>query len=156
MQSVSSKLLSIYPEKLQLPFKANQLTSCSLQLTNKTDDHVAVRLLTKCPKRHMAKMPLCCIVPPNCMYTLIVTGSDQKKRPLLSSDEFLTLESTICLEEHIVRLQNANLDSAAIEFSKIFKEAKEMEDDKVYELKLSVISDPLKETTYAQVSRWTS
>ena len=90
------------------------------------------------------------------MYTLIVTGSDQKKRPLLSSDEFLTLESTICLEEHIVRLQNANLDSAAIEFSKIFKEAKEMEDDKVYELKLSVISDPLKETTYAQVSRWTS
>jgi len=90
------------------------------------------------------------------MYTFIVTGSDQKKRPLLSSDEFLTLESTICLEEHTVRLQNANLDSAAIEFSKFFKEAKEMADDKVYELKLSVISDPLKETTYAQVSRWAS
>ena len=148
MQSVSS----IYPEKLQLPFKANQLTSCSLQLTNKTDDHVAVRLLTKCPKRHMAKMPLCCIVPPNCMYTLIVTGSDQKKRPLLSSDEFLTLESTICLEEHIVRLQNANLDSAAIEFSKFFKQAKEITANKVYELMLSVVS----ETTSARVSRQTS
>ena len=148
MQSVSS----IYPEKLQLPFKANQLTSCSLQLTNKTDDHVAVRLLTKCPKRYMAKMPLCCIVPPNCMYTLIVTGSDQKKRPLLSSDEFLTLESTICLEEHIVRLQNANLDSAAIEFSKFFKQAKEITANKVYELMLSVVS----ETTSARVSRQTS
>ncbi|CAD6257359.1 unnamed protein product [Miscanthus lutarioriparius] len=115
MHSVSSKLLGIYPGKLQLPFKANQLTSCSLQLTNTTDDHVAVRLLTKCPKRYMAKMPLCCIVPPKCIYTHIVT------------------------------------DSAAIEFSKFFKEAKEMADDKVYELKLSVISDPLKETTYAQI-----
>ena len=91
MHSVSSKLLGIYPGKLQLPVKANQLTSCSLQLTNTTDDHVAVRLLTKCPKRYMAKMPLCCIVPPKCIYTHIVTGSDQKKRYQLSSDEFLTL-----------------------------------------------------------------
>ena len=88
MNSVSSKLLGVYPGKLQLPFKANQLTSCSLKLTNTTDDHVAVRLLTKCIKRSMAKRPLCCIVPPNCMYTLIVTGSDQKKRSLLSSDDF--------------------------------------------------------------------
>jgi hypothetical protein len=81
-----------------------------------------------------------------------VTDSDQKKKSLLSSDEFLTLESTICLEEHIGRLQNANLDSAAIEFSNFFKETKEMAADKVYELKLSVVSDPLKETTSVQVT----
>ncbi|CAD6257418.1 unnamed protein product [Miscanthus lutarioriparius] len=151
MNSVSSKLLGVYPGKLQLPFKANQLTSCSLKLTNTTDDHVAVRLLTKCPKRYIAKMPLCCIVPPKCIYTLIVTVSDQKKRSQLSSDEFLTLESTICLEQDIVVLQNANLNSEAIEFSNFFKQAKDMAADKVYELKLSVVSNPLKETTSVKV-----
>ena len=87
------------------------------------------------------------------MYTFIVTGSDQKKRPLLSRDEFLTLESTICLKEDIVGLQNANVDSAAMEFTNFFKEAKEMAADKqVHELKLSVVSDPLKETTSVQVN----
>ncbi|XP_066339839.1 uncharacterized protein [Miscanthus floridulus] len=151
MNSVSSKLLGVYPGKLQLPFKANQLTSCSLKLTNTTDDHVAVRLLTKCPKRYIAKMPLCCIVPPKCIYTLIVTVSDQKKRSQLISDEFLTLESTICLEQDIVGLQNANLNSEAIEFSNFFKQAKDMAADKVYELKLSVVSNPLKETTSVKV-----
>ncbi|XP_066339723.1 uncharacterized protein [Miscanthus floridulus] len=151
IHSVSSNLLDVYPVKLQLPFKPNKLTSCSVKLRNTTDDHIAVRLLTKCPKRYMAKMPLCCIVPPNCMYTFIVTGSDQKKRPLLSRDEFLTLESTICLKEDIVGLQNANVDSAAMEFTNFFKEAKEMAADKqVHELKLSVVSDPLKETTSVQ------
>ncbi|XP_066339684.1 uncharacterized protein [Miscanthus floridulus] len=151
IHSVSSNLLDVYPGKLQLPFKPNKLTSCSVKLRNTTDDHIAVRLLTKCPKRYMAKMPLCCIVPPNCMYTFIVTGSDQKKRPLLSRDEFLTLESTICLKEDIVGLQNANVDSAAMEFTNFFKEAKEMAADKqVHELKLSVVSDPLKETTSVQ------
>ena len=87
------------------------------------------------------------------MYTFIVTGSDQKKRPLLSRDEFLTLESTICLKEDIVGLQNANVDSVAMEFTNFFKEAKEKAADKqVHELKLSVVSDPLKETTSVQVN----
>ena len=84
--------------------------------------------------------------------TLIVTVSDQKKRSQLSSDEFLTLESTICLEQDIVGLQNANLNSEAIEFSNFFKQAKDMAADKVYELKLSVVSNPLKETTSVKVN----
>jgi len=56
------------------------------------------------------------------------------------------------LEQDIVGLQNANLDSAAIEFSNFFKQAKEMAANKVYELMLSVVS----ETTSARVSRQTS
>jgi hypothetical protein len=121
------------------------------------DDHVAVRLLAKCPKRYMAKMPLCCIVPPKCIYTLIVTSSDQKKRPLLISDEFLTLESSICLDQDVFDLQATNLDTAAIEFSKFFKKIKEWCFDEGWfdmynELKLDVVSDSLEEVTSVQLS----
>lgn len=123
--------------------------SRSLELTNRTDEYVAIRLLTKCPKNYMAKMPLCGILPPRSAYTLVMTRSTQKQQFPLNSDDILTLESSIVGEVDI-GLNNGNPD---IKFNKFFKEAKEAAADKVYEqTSLKVVSGPPDARMSAQVS----
>ncbi|CAO2148445.1 unnamed protein product, partial [Urochloa humidicola] len=76
---LSNALLDVYPAQLRFPFKTDKLLSCALRLTNMTDHYVASRLLTNNPRRYMAKMPLCGVVPPKSTYTLVLTMREQKQ-----------------------------------------------------------------------------
>ncbi|CAL4994136.1 unnamed protein product [Urochloa decumbens] len=94
MKSVSTELLDVYPKELPFPFRPNMLISCSLQLTNRTEDSILVRLGTKSSKKYMAKMPICGVVPPRSTYTIIVTAREQEKQPPFN-EEYFTLASSI-------------------------------------------------------------
>ena len=89
LQSMILKWLNIQPLHLQFPSEPNKsMISCSLHLTNDTDDCVAFQ--TKNMKESFLG-PLCGIVPPRSCYTLAVTRCE--KLELLP--EFFELESAI-------------------------------------------------------------
>ncbi|RLM69342.1 Cysteine-rich receptor-like protein kinase 5 [Panicum miliaceum] len=137
--SVSTDLLDIYPTELRFPFKPNMLISCSLQLTNTTDDCISIWLGTKSSKKYMAKMPLRGVVPPRSTYTIIVTTREQEKQPPSNREEFFTLGSTIVRDGNL-SLNHADISSAAVEFCNFRKKLKKTAADKVHEL----ILEPLK------------
>ncbi|GJN28492.1 hypothetical protein PR202_gb16624 [Eleusine coracana subsp. coracana] len=136
--AMTTALLDVYPPQLRFPFKPDKLFSCPLRLTNMTGYWVAARLLTKNPKRYVAKMPLCGVVPPHSTYTLVVTMREPRKQHLLNGDEFLMLESSI-IDEGDLCLKNADLDSAAMAFNSFFGEANSSA--KVHKQTLKVVSD---------------
>ncbi|GJN07185.1 hypothetical protein PR202_ga24991 [Eleusine coracana subsp. coracana] len=135
---MTSVLLDVYPPQLRFPFKPDKLFSCPLRLTNMTGYWVAARLLTKNPKRYVAKTPLCGVVPPHSTYTLVVTMREPRKQHLLNGDEFRMLESSI-IDEGDLCLKNADLDSAAMAFNSFFGEANSSA--KVHKQTLKVVSD---------------
>ncbi|KAJ0559483.1 putative major sperm protein (MSP) [Helianthus annuus] len=48
-------LLSIEPQELQFAFELKKQISCSMQLQNKTDDHVAFKVKTTNPKKYCVR-----------------------------------------------------------------------------------------------------
>ncbi|KAI3992996.1 hypothetical protein MKX01_009739 [Papaver californicum] len=48
-------LLSIQPTELKFPFELKKQSSCSLQLTNKTDEYVAFKVKTTNPKKYYVR-----------------------------------------------------------------------------------------------------
>ncbi|XP_022574215.2 vesicle-associated protein 1-1-like isoform X2 [Brassica napus] len=51
----NSELLSVEPLDLQFPFELRKQISCSLYLTNKTDNHVAFKVKTTNPKKYCVR-----------------------------------------------------------------------------------------------------
>ncbi|GJN12438.1 hypothetical protein PR202_ga30716 [Eleusine coracana subsp. coracana] len=150
---ISTELLDVYPGQVGLPVKPDKLiASCSLQLSNKTDDCIGIRLLTKNRKMYMARMPLCCVVPARSTYVLVITTAEQKKLPPNNIEEILTLESSIILECELNKsLKNSNLDSMNMMYEQLFKQLKEADVNNVHELRLKVISDPPEEENSCQI-----
>ncbi|CAM0948777.1 unnamed protein product [Alopecurus aequalis] len=124
---IPTELLGVHPLQLRFPFKRNRL--CTLQLTNMTDDRVAVRLLSDNQKRCIARG----VVPPRSTYTLVVSTRKPPK-----SGEFFTLESCIASEEGL-NLKDVDLDSTNREFHDFFKEAHTSSTKKVHQQKLEVV-----------------
>jgi len=98
----------------------------------------------------MAKMPLRGVVPPRSTYTIIVTTREQEKQLPSNREEFFTLGSTIVRDGNL-SLNHADISSAAVEFCNFRKELKETEADKVHELILEVVSDPLQEPLKSEI-----
>ncbi|CAI9292296.1 unnamed protein product [Lactuca saligna] len=91
----TGELLSIEPQELQFPFELKKQITCSMQLSNKTDSHVAFKVKTTNPKKYCVR-PNTGIVLPHSTCDVIVTMQAQKEAPpdMQCKDKFL-LQSAV-------------------------------------------------------------
>ncbi|KAI5655701.1 hypothetical protein M9H77_32888 [Catharanthus roseus] len=93
--SAGGELLSIEPLELKFPFELKKQISCSFQLSNKTENHVAFKVKTTNPKKYCVR-PNTGFVLPRSTCDVIVTMQAQKDAPpdMQCRDKFL-LQSVI-------------------------------------------------------------
>ncbi|KAJ9539023.1 hypothetical protein OSB04_031756 [Centaurea solstitialis] len=91
----TGELLTIEPQELQFPFELKKQISCSMQLKNKTDSHVAFKVKTTNPKKYCVR-PNTGIVLPHSTCDVVVTMQAQKEAPpdMQCKDKFL-LQSAV-------------------------------------------------------------
>ncbi|XP_057524504.1 vesicle-associated protein 1-1-like [Amaranthus tricolor] len=91
----TGELLNIEPLELKFPFELKKQISCSLQLSNKTDNYVAFKVKTTNPKKYCVR-PNTGVVSPRSTCDVIVTMQAQKEAPpdMQCKDKFL-LQSVI-------------------------------------------------------------
>ncbi|KVH89206.1 Major sperm protein [Cynara cardunculus var. scolymus] len=82
--------LNLHPSELKFPFELKKQSSCSLQLTNKTDQYIAFKVKTTNPKKYCVR-PNTGIVLPRSVCNVTVTMQAQKEIPsdMQSKDKFL-------------------------------------------------------------------
>ncbi|KAF9613980.1 hypothetical protein IFM89_014173 [Coptis chinensis] len=92
----SRDLLSIHPSELKFPFELKKQSSCSLQLTNKTEEYVAFKVKTTNPKKYCVR-PNAGIVLPGSTCDVTVTMQAQREAPsdLNCKDKFLLQSVTV-------------------------------------------------------------
>ncbi|CAN8280271.1 unnamed protein product [Cochlearia groenlandica] len=86
----NSELLAVEPLDLEFPFELRKQISCSLYLTNKTDNNVAFKVKTTNPKKYCVR-PNTGVVLPRSACEVLVTMQAQKEAPLdmQCKDKFL-------------------------------------------------------------------
>ncbi|KAK8518467.1 hypothetical protein V6N13_027941 [Hibiscus sabdariffa] len=86
----TGELLNVDPIELKFPFELKKQTSCSIQLSNKTDDYVAFKVKTTNPKKYCVR-PNTGIVLPKSTCEVTVTMQAQKEAPadMQCKDKFL-------------------------------------------------------------------
>ncbi|XP_018820307.1 vesicle-associated protein 1-2-like [Juglans regia] len=91
----TGELLNIEPQELQFPFELRKQISCSLQLSNKTDNQVAFKVKTTNPKKYCVR-PNTGILLPRSTCDVTVTMQAQKEAPpdMQCKDKFL-LQSVV-------------------------------------------------------------
>ncbi|GJM85666.1 hypothetical protein PR202_ga02138 [Eleusine coracana subsp. coracana] len=84
------------PIELRFPFQLNKQISCSLQLTNKTDEQVAFKVKTTSPKKYCVR-PNNGIVPPRSTADVLVTMQTQREAPpdMQCKDKFLVQSAIV-------------------------------------------------------------
>ncbi|KAH6767483.1 vesicle associated protein [Perilla frutescens var. hirtella] len=89
------ELLQIEPLELQFPFELKKQISCSMQLANKSENHVAFKVKTTNPKKYCVR-PNTGVVMPHSTCDVIVTMQAQKEAPpdMQCRDKFL-LQSVV-------------------------------------------------------------
>ncbi|KAK1303854.1 Vesicle-associated protein 1-3 [Acorus calamus] len=89
------ELLNVQPTELKFPFELKRQSSCSLQLTNKTDQYVAFKVKTTSPKKYCVR-PNTGIVMPGmtCIVTVIMQAQKEAPPSMQSKDKFL-LQSVV-------------------------------------------------------------
>ncbi|XP_068635802.1 vesicle-associated protein 1-3-like [Aristolochia californica] len=89
-------LLGIHPTELKFPFELKKQSSCSLHLTNKTDQYVAFKVKTTNPKKYCVR-PNTGIVLPGTTCDVTVTMQAQKEAPsdMQCKDKFLLQSVTV-------------------------------------------------------------
>ncbi|XP_071696766.1 vesicle-associated protein 1-3 [Rutidosis leptorrhynchoides] len=82
--------LNLHPSELKFSFELRKQSSCSMQLTNKTDQYIAFKVKTTNPKKYCVR-PNTGIVLPRSVCNVTVTMQAQKEAPLdmQSKDKFL-------------------------------------------------------------------
>ncbi|XP_057979020.1 vesicle-associated protein 1-2-like isoform X2 [Malania oleifera] len=107
----SGELISIEPQELQFPFELKKQISCSLQLTNKSQNYVAFKVKTTNPKKYCVR-PNTGVVLPRSTCDVIVTMQAQKEAPpdMQCKDKFL-LQSVIASHGATIKDVTAELFS---------------------------------------------
>ncbi|XVE74039.1 hypothetical protein DITRI_Ditri11bG0167100 [Diplodiscus trichospermus] len=87
---IMGDLISIHPSDLKFPFELRKQSSCSMQLTNKTEKYVAFKVKTTNPKKYCVR-PNSGIVLPGSTCNVTVTMQAQKEAPpdMQCRDKFL-------------------------------------------------------------------
>ncbi|CAI9781597.1 unnamed protein product [Fraxinus pennsylvanica] len=82
--------LYIQPSELKFPYELRKQSSCSMQLTNKTDQYIAFKVKTTSPKRYCVR-PNAGVVLPNSVCNVTVTMQAHKEAPadMQCKDKFL-------------------------------------------------------------------
>ncbi|KMT00037.1 hypothetical protein BVRB_1g018660 [Beta vulgaris subsp. vulgaris] len=88
-------LVHIEPTELKFPFELRKQSSCSMHLTNKTDQYVAFKVKTTNPKKYCVR-PNTGVVLPGGTCDVTVTMQAQKEAPadLQCKDKFLVQSAT--------------------------------------------------------------
>uniref|UniRef100_A0A2P2K6N5 MSP domain-containing protein n=1 Tax=Rhizophora mucronata TaxID=61149 RepID=A0A2P2K6N5_RHIMU len=83
-------LLNIQPTELKFPLELKKQSSCSMQLTNKTNNYVAFKVKTTNPKKYCVR-PNSGVVSPGTTCNVTVTMQAQKEVPtdMQCKDKFL-------------------------------------------------------------------
>lgn len=91
----TGELLNVDPVEMKFPFELKKQISCSLQVSNKTENHVAFKIKTTNPKKYCVR-PNTGIVLPRSTCDIVVTMQAQKDAPteMQCKDKFL-LQSVI-------------------------------------------------------------
>ncbi|WVZ53729.1 hypothetical protein U9M48_004634, partial [Paspalum notatum var. saurae] len=110
-QGPSDQLLDVQPPELRHFFQPNKLMSCSLQLTNNSDEEMAFRFKQMNGRQQsrlrFASMPLQGIVAPKSTYTVIFIT--QKQQELPQEEDFdLVLQSGVVTEQLDSTLKSDN------------------------------------------------
>lgn len=94
----TGELLNIEPLELKFPFELKKQISCSLQVSNKTENYVAFKVKTTNPKKYCVR-PNTGMVLPRSTCDIIVTMQAQKEAPadMQCKDKFL-LQSVVAPE----------------------------------------------------------
>ncbi|KAF9687713.1 hypothetical protein SADUNF_Sadunf02G0121600 [Salix dunnii] len=99
-------LLNIHPVELKFPFELRKQSSCSMQLTNKSDEYVAFKVKTTNPKKYCVRPNTGIVMPGSTrsvtelptilVWIVLVTMQAQKEAPpdMQSKDKFL-LQSVV-------------------------------------------------------------
>jgi len=87
---MTNELVTVQPGELKFPFELKKQSSCSLQLVNNTDNHVAFKVKTTSPKKYCVR-PNTGVVAPKATCDVTVTMQAQKEAPLdmQCKDKFL-------------------------------------------------------------------
>ncbi|KAK9103049.1 hypothetical protein Sjap_020303 [Stephania japonica] len=91
----TGEMLRIEPQELKFPFELKKQISCSLQLSNNTDNYVAFKVKTTNPKKYCVR-PNTGIILPRSTSDVIVTMQAQREAPpeMQCKDKFL-LQSVV-------------------------------------------------------------
>ncbi|XXG43094.1 hypothetical protein AAC387_Pa01g3207 [Persea americana] len=86
----SGDLISVEPQELRFPFELKKQISCSLQLSNKTDNYVAFKVKTTNPKKYCVR-PNTGVIVPRSTCDVNVTMQAQREVPpdMQCKDKFL-------------------------------------------------------------------
>ncbi|KAG6510602.1 hypothetical protein ZIOFF_028627 [Zingiber officinale] len=86
----SGELLEIDPLELKFPFELKKQISCSIQLKNNSDNHIAFKVKTTSPKKYCVR-PNSGVVLPRSTCDVIVTMQAQREAPpdMQCKDKFL-------------------------------------------------------------------
>ncbi|KAJ3680527.1 hypothetical protein LUZ60_016805 [Juncus effusus] len=87
---MSNTLLKVQPSELKMPFELHKQNSCYMQLTNKTDQHVAFKVKTTNPKKYSVR-PNTGVVQPggSCNVTVTMLGPKEIPPDYHCKDKFL-------------------------------------------------------------------
>ncbi|CAM0878347.1 unnamed protein product [Alopecurus aequalis] len=98
MDSSSKELLRIEPNELRFSFETKKQISCTMQLSNGTDEHIAFKVKNNNPQRYCV-LPNISIVPPRSTCNVNVTMGAQSEAPLgmQCEDKFL-VQSVVVTE----------------------------------------------------------
>ncbi|KAI4980781.1 vesicle-associated protein 1-2-like [Hordeum vulgare subsp. vulgare] len=96
MSSESRGLLGIDPNELRFAFELKKQISCSLHLTNTTDQYIAFKVKTTSPKKYCVR-PNNGIVPPRSTFDVLVTMQAQREAPpdMQCRDKFLVQSAVV-------------------------------------------------------------
>jgi len=96
MNSEPRELLGIDPSELRFAFELKKQISCSLHLTNKTDEYIAFKVKTTSPKKYCVR-PNNGIVAPQSTFDVLVTMQAQREAPpdMQCKDKFLVQSAIV-------------------------------------------------------------
>ncbi|KAM0858380.1 hypothetical protein ACQ4PT_033629 [Festuca glaucescens] len=96
MSSEPRELLGIDPGELRFAFELKKQISCSLHLTNRTDEYIAFKVKTTSPKKYCVR-PNNGIVAPRSTFDVLVTMQAQREAPpdMQCRDKFLVQSAIV-------------------------------------------------------------
>ncbi|XP_008808742.2 vesicle-associated protein 1-3-like [Phoenix dactylifera] len=82
--------LDIQPAELKFPFELKKQSSCSMQLTNKTDQYVAFKVKTTNPKKYCVRPNVGIVLPGStCVVTVTMQAQNEVPPDMQCKDKFL-------------------------------------------------------------------
>ncbi|XP_006659127.1 vesicle-associated protein 1-3 [Oryza brachyantha] len=90
MSAGSARFLEIQPSELAFPFQLLKQSSCSMQLTNKTDHYVAFKVKTTNPKQYCVRPNIGVVLPGSTCDVTVMMQAQMKAPPdMQCKDKFL-------------------------------------------------------------------